>query len=62
MGAIPRSINTGIDNLRPVLLRDTFAHDLLIKQGQRIAIVRAAARHADPKINVVTGHVLSPIG
>ena len=57
---LPRTMNMSIDYLRSGQAQDTFARGRIIKQGRRVANVRAEAWQDDPSqpIAAVHGHFL----
>ncbi|TVR97859.1 MAG: PaaI family thioesterase [Rhodospirillales bacterium] len=59
---VPKIVNLSVDYLRPCLAADTFARGRVIKQGRRIANVRAEAWQADPERPVAAAHAHFLIG
>ena len=53
---LPKIVNISIDYLRPALDRDTFARGVIVRQGRRIANVRAQAWQDDEARPVAAAH------
>ena len=53
---VPKIVNLSIDYLRPCLAADTFARGLVIRQGRRVANVRAEAWQESPEKPVAAAH------
>ena len=53
---LPRIINISIDYLRPALDQDMFLRGIVVRQGRRIANVRAEAWQDDPSRPVAAAH------
>ncbi|TVR79290.1 MAG: PaaI family thioesterase [Rhodospirillales bacterium] len=62
IAVVPKIVNLSVDYLRPCLAADTFARGRVIKQGRRIANVRAEAWQADPERPVAAAHAHFLIG
>ena len=56
LGAIPETIDFGIDFLRSGRPQDTFATVHMVKPGRRVAAVRVEAWQASPDKPIATAH------
>jgi uncharacterized protein (TIGR00369 family) len=54
--AVPKIVNLSVDFLRPCLAGDTYARGKVIRQGRRIANVRAEAWQQNPDRPVAAAH------
>lgn len=53
---VPKIVNLSIDYLRPCMAADTFARGQVIRQGRRVANVRALAWQESPDKPVAAAH------
>ncbi len=53
---VPKIVNLSVDYLRPCLAADTFAQGRVIRQGRRVANVRAEAWQDSPARPVAAAH------
>ncbi|MGF1639482.1 MAG: PaaI family thioesterase [Rhodospirillales bacterium] len=53
---VPKIVNLSVDYLRPCLAADTFAQGRVIRQGRRVANVRAEAWQDSPARPVAASH------
>lgn len=53
---VPKIVNLSIDYLRPCMAADTFARGRVIRQGRRVANVRAEAWQESPDKPVAAAH------
>jgi uncharacterized protein (TIGR00369 family) len=53
---VPKIVNLSIDYLRPCMATDTFARGRVIRQGRRVANVRAEAWQESPEKPVAAAH------
>jgi uncharacterized protein (TIGR00369 family) len=53
---VPKIVNLSVDYLRPCMAADTFARGRVIRQGRRVANVRAEAWQESPDKPVAAAH------
>jgi uncharacterized protein (TIGR00369 family) len=53
---VPKIVNLSVDYLRPCMAADTFARGRVIRQGRRVANVRAEAWQENPEKPVAAAH------
>jgi len=53
---VPKIVNLSVDYLRPCMAADTFARGRVIRQGRRVANVRAEAWQESPEKPVAAAH------
>jgi uncharacterized protein (TIGR00369 family) len=53
---VPKIVNLSVDYLRPCMAADTFARGRVIRQGRRVANVRAEAWQDSPEKPVAAAH------
>ena len=56
VAVVPKIVNLSIDYLRPCMAADTFARGRVIRQGRRVANVRAEAWQESPDKPVAAAH------
>ncbi len=56
VAVVPKIVNLSIDYLRPCMAADTFARGRVIRQGRRVANVRAEAWQGNPEKPVAAAH------